>query len=157
MEEEEEGIGLADAERIVELNLSQIIERLHQTCTLSCCSTSVTCSTADEAGAFSNTHCSSRCTANINNERDSILNLSPLFINYRAEVLRAYYEDDPCCAENVEDIGGDMNHIHRVTLQVFYENNIRDSNNSKRTVTTVIVKTAPEEVLVCPLLKYYAW
>lgn len=38
-----------------------------------------------------------------------------------------------------------MNHIHRVTLQL-YENNIRDD---KGTVVTVIVKIAPDEVLVC--------
>ena len=40
-----------------------------------------------------------------------------------------------------------MNHIHRITLQL-YEDNIRES---KGTVVTVIVKTAPDEVLVCPL------
>ena len=38
-----------------------------------------------------------------------------------------------------------MNHIHRVTLQL-YENNVRDD---KGTVVMVIVKTAPDEVLVC--------
>lgn len=53
--EQEEGIGLADAERIVELNLSQITEKLLQTCTLSS-TKSDTCSDtpADEAPA--NTH-----------------------------------------------------------------------------------------------------
>ena len=38
-----------------------------------------------------------------------------------------------------------MNHIHRVTLQL-YENNVLDD---KGTVVTVIVKIAPDEVLVC--------
>jgi hypothetical protein len=71
------------------------------------------------------------------------------YICYRAEVLRSHDEDNPCLApaENTEDIGGDMNHVHQVTLRLC-ENNISDS---KGTVATVIVKTAPDEVLVCPV------
>ena len=71
-------------------------------------------------------------------------------VYYRAEVLRSHEDHDPhhsAPAKSTEDIGGDMNHIHRVTLQL-YEDNIRES---KGTVVTVIVKTAPDEVLVCPL------
>ena len=71
-------------------------------------------------------------------------------VYYRAEVLRSHKDHDPhhsAPAKSMEDIGGDMNHIHRVTLQL-YEDDIRES---KGTVVTVIVKTAPDEVLVCPL------
>ena len=51
---EEEGMSLADAERIVELNLSIITERLHQTSALkSCTSTSDTKdSMTDQAAAY---------------------------------------------------------------------------------------------------------
>ena len=70
-------------------------------------------------------------------------------VYYRAEVSRSHEDHDPhhVPAESTEDIGGDMNHIHRVTLQL-YEDNLKES---KGTVVTVIVKTAPDEVLVCPL------
>ena len=70
-------------------------------------------------------------------------------VYYRAEVLRLYEDHDPhrAPAKSTEDIGGDMNHIHRVTLQLYED----DIGESKGTVVTVIVKTAPDEVLVCPL------
>ena len=68
---------------------------------------------------------------------------------YRAEVLRSHEASNPTChAQLAEDadIGGDMNHIHRVTLQLC-ENSV--GGDGKGTVVTVIVKTAPDEVLVC--------
>ena len=52
--EGEEGVRIADAERIVESNLSQIIERLHET-------KQTTCSTSTEVAATTNVnHCTSR-------------------------------------------------------------------------------------------------
>ena len=135
--EEEEGIGLANAERIVDLNLNQITKKLLQTCTLSCSKSDTYSDTlADEVPANTHHNCS---------YKDS----SPLNIHYRAEVLRSC-EDNPCHAARITDldIGGDMNHIHRVTLQLLHENSV--IGDSKGTVVTVIVKTAPDEVLVCP-------
>ena len=46
-----------------------------------------------------------------------------------------------------------MNHIHRVTIQLVCSENAGTSDGSstecQTTVATVIVKTAPDEVLVC--------
>ena len=62
---------------------------------------------------------------------------------YRGEVLRPHAavdsEDSDGAADS--DIGGDMNHIHRVAIRLFH--------GGQSSVTTVIVKTAPDEVLVC--------
>ena len=69
----------------------------------------------------------------------------------RAEILRPY-EHDPLDVERKEDIGGDMNHIHRVTIQLLCSrHNGNGSDSSHMSVATVIVKTAPDEVLVCPI------
>ena len=54
---------------------------------------------------------------------------------YRGEVVR------PHAGEVESDIGGDMNHIHRVSIRLLC--------CGQSSVTTVIVKTAPDEVLVC--------
>ena len=57
--DEKGGIGLADAERIMELNLGQITEKLLQISTLSCSSTSgnMHSTLCDEAApSFNNAH-----------------------------------------------------------------------------------------------------
>ena len=43
--EEEKGVSIADAERIVESNLSQIIERFHETRQTTCTSTELAATT----------------------------------------------------------------------------------------------------------------
>ena len=71
------------------------------------------------------------------------------YLHCRAEILRPYQHDPVPCnvSEKIEDIGGDMNHIHRVTIQLFCsENCVRGNDHGS---ITVIVKTAPDEVLVC--------
>lgn len=67
----------------------------------------------------------------------------------RAEVLRDD-EDDP--NSTGKDIGGDMNHIHRVAVQLLCK--VSSGGNCYKSVATVIVKTAPDVVLVCKTIVY---
>ena len=63
---------------------------------------------------------------------------------YRGEVLRPHAAVNSECSDGAadSDIGGDMNHIHRVAIRL-------QCSGGQTSVTTVIVKTAPDEVLVC--------